>query len=897
MEGLTSAQREFFTWVKSVDENTLMDHEKKLLNILCDNYSSWCDLGTASGRRARKIAELIKLNLNTASCSMPQFEIEQELPNKEITFIHDLTVGPFRGFKHSEKIRFDKQYTFMYGPNGSGKSSFCEALEFALVGEIEEAEAKRIAINSYTVNEHAEMSAQPILTVKTELSKVEILSTPNPKYRFSFIEKNRIDSFARISATSARNQTNRISALFGLDHFSELVDNFTPELDERYLPLNNTKDIAYRIKSGTHRANLSELAASKDSITENNSAIEQFITNSKIDNAPDLKSLMSILSGESGTEGLIGNLIQQRGKAIPEDTDAAPIHELPAQILAATNIDETLKKDIEILERSASAVDFQKLFEAITSLEGRPETNKDICPACSTPLKDTIKDPYKTARTETETMQELIKLQEKIISQAKSLISVQSKINELILKINSLNNAHGEFFQPIIPITSITYEGVKNISNWRKEAKASLDNIPVDKSYFAQLLTKITENNTSLGTARIELADIELRLTKLQALKETCASLQHEHSTLQNNKLKLETEILAFESENEATLEEISAEQKTITTNLAYKNAYTALTSKLRAYRETLPTQLAEGLAAKAIEFYNIINGHDPAFETITSLLLPKVSGEKILIKFNGDNKEYDALQILSEGHIKGLGLSLLLSKITHEKLNFIIYDDIVNAIDDDHRDGIAELMIRHEDIKDKQQIITCHGELFIIKLLSKLGASSASKLVRQYCFTPADTIEDRGVRLSIGNSTHYLARANKYLKDNDIKETLTNCRRACEGITDNIWKDCARTLKTEVTVKIRRPGDKPDLPSTIDGLIKIIASGVFNSGPDLISNLQHIKDRFINYLINKGTHHDDDISEFERSDAIALIANLEAAEKNYLLFSLEAKAREKLLK
>ncbi|MBN2259854.1 MAG: AAA family ATPase [Clostridiales bacterium] len=30
----------------------------------------------------------------------------------------------------------------MYGPNGSGKSSFCEGLELALFGDVEEARGK-----------------------------------------------------------------------------------------------------------------------------------------------------------------------------------------------------------------------------------------------------------------------------------------------------------------------------------------------------------------------------------------------------------------------------------------------------------------------------------------------------------------------------------------------------------------------------------------------------------------------------------------------------------------------------------------------------------------------------------------------------------------------------------
>ena len=57
------------------------------------------------------------------------------------------------------------------------------------------------------------------------------------------------------------------------------------------------------------------------------------------------------------------------------------------------------------------------------------------------------------------------------------------------------------------------------------------------------------------------------------------------------------------------------------------------------------------------------------------------------------DGSTSEALQVLSEGHIKILGLSILLAKAVHDNLNFIIFDDIVNAIDDDHRNGVADLL------------------------------------------------------------------------------------------------------------------------------------------------------------------------------------------------------------
>lgn len=55
-----------------------------------------------------------------------------------------LTLGPFRGFRTPESFDLDKQIILFYGSNGSGKTSLCEALEYALLGDVEEAGLKRI---------------------------------------------------------------------------------------------------------------------------------------------------------------------------------------------------------------------------------------------------------------------------------------------------------------------------------------------------------------------------------------------------------------------------------------------------------------------------------------------------------------------------------------------------------------------------------------------------------------------------------------------------------------------------------------------------------------------------------------------------------------------------------
>ena len=50
--------------------------------------------------------------------------------------LRSMTIGPFRGFRNPEPFDLQKRVVLFYGPNGSGKTSFCEGLEFGLLGSV-----------------------------------------------------------------------------------------------------------------------------------------------------------------------------------------------------------------------------------------------------------------------------------------------------------------------------------------------------------------------------------------------------------------------------------------------------------------------------------------------------------------------------------------------------------------------------------------------------------------------------------------------------------------------------------------------------------------------------------------------------------------------------------------
>lgn len=223
-----AVKQEFYRWIESLDATTLNEIECKFLNLLILNFDNILPLSTAGGSRARKIAELIQKNNSTLPSTFPTVESSCTDGADKAETVGSLKIGPFRGFSRSESFVFDKKFTFMYGPNGSGKSSFCEGLEYALLGDIEEASAKRIQVSQYIKNAQKGNGVEPAAFKsdgKTRISKNQAY------YRFAFIEKNRIDGFARIAATTSSVQKDRIAILFGLDAFSSFVDGFTDDID------------------------------------------------------------------------------------------------------------------------------------------------------------------------------------------------------------------------------------------------------------------------------------------------------------------------------------------------------------------------------------------------------------------------------------------------------------------------------------------------------------------------------------------------------------------------------------------------------------------------------------------------------------------------------------------
>ena len=225
------------------------------------------------------------------------------------------------------------------------------------------------------------------------------------------------------------------------------------------------------------------------------------------------------------------------------------------------------------------------------------------------------------------------------------------------------------------------------------------------------------------------------------------------------------------------------------------------------------------------------------------------------------DGIEQDALQILSEGHVRILGLSILLAKAMYEKSSFLIFDDIVNSVDDDHRDGVAKLLITNPDFEDTQMILTCHGELFVSKLEDYVV--DKKEMVR-YMFLPADSLEERGIFIKYQDASIPLQNAREKFENGMLKDSAAKCRQAVECITGKLWKKVSGYIDGGISVKIRGLSNGPDLYNIVTALYEIH------------EDLGRLKENSMWSVLNKGTHIDDKIPEFNRGEVKKLLELLE---------------------
>ena len=862
------AKYEFLTWIDTLETDKFTEYEKTFLSILIDNFEDVASVGTAWGQRTKLLGRKISELKNKTTKELPQYEIKN-VSNNNIERIERLDVERFRGFGSAQNFIFDKQYTFFHGPNGSGKTSFCEALEYCMLGTIEEATSRSIPLDKYITHVGEKKAQKPVLQCKYSSGEIKECQPNYSKYRFGFIEKNRIDGFSHISAATSKTQTERMAALFGLSEFQEFVKGFTSAdafNNDKYIKINSVAQTEYE-KAQEKLSSLEEqVSRAKIALKTDEEELKKLIEALKRD---DIKTMDEVEKYYTDSkEGIITRYTREA-----DDNKWIVLGDNEIEMLASDiktligYYDEIRKSNSNILS-DIGAVNFVDLFNAVIKLDKESYTK---CPICLTPLENVTKNPFEHARDELLKLERIETAKKTVKRSAKKIIENYERIFKAIIKIKA-----AEIF------TEINYGFFENKAMQMEDVESLTPDI---LCVFSELkkITEILDKEDKAGItneynskAQAHNKQFDERLEKVQkdykAIVEKNGSVEGKRKSYNG----LVTTINEEKEKLKTLKEKADAEKIEIEFNKKMIEAYSSIITLLSSYVAGLPAVMAQNLSDKVMEYYNFINEDDADFELITKLKLPVAANEKITIEME-DGVSQDALLILSEGHVKILGLSILLAKAIYEHSTFLIFDDIVNSVDDDHRDGVARLLITHNDFANMQMILTCHGELFVSKLESYVTKHNS---MARYMFLPADTLQERGVFIKYQDATIPLKTAREKFEKGQLKDCGAKCRQAVECITGKLWKKVSKFKSGGISVSLRKLQGSPDLKNVATALYEATKSKSLEGAEELNTNLKLLIEDQMWTLLNKGTHMDETIPEFDRGEIKKLLELVEKISK-----------------
>lgn len=844
-------------------KNSLSEYEKRLAKIILDNYPYVESSGTAGGRRGKLIAKLI---VETRDIPLAELRLESEASEEQsdkILRLSSIAVENFRGFSDKQTFDFSKPYTFVYGPNGTGKSSLCEALEYSLVGTISEAATKRIDVDTYIKNSISKKSSAPLLLGKTTNEPEVKVIANQQKFEFCFIEKNRIDGFARVAANTTSAQQTRLASLFGLEEFNAFATQFNDNFDT-YIDCigKRTKELSEKEKQvAGEKAVLLGIPKKEAEIkTREKSILLKY---------PTCAAMADVKIYISGADGN-GGLYKENNKKISRFANSKEMpNPATADILnEAANLIDLIQERRSARQFISEYKDQLCLGELYLALIKNKENNENACPACESILyKDETLlvpvNPYVNAA------EKLKKFEIAINNEARSkeiAILLKDRWTPLSLKIaNLIHIAMPIKFSGCGEI-QIICDDAANVHNAK-----SLEDVLIKILSKATLLHSLkfaTDTfNGEVGKSKAAIKAVEGENSELTKQLEEIIAIRTIVEQLQLSVVSAKSTIEKFNLDNNKLIRQVAEEKLTIERNTKYAESYSSFREKLLRYNADLPLTLAADLNAKTLKYYNAINKRDHISDRLKSITLPTITGKKIDIEFT-NGQRCDALQILSEGHIRCLGLAILLAKIVRDDLPFLIFDDVVNSIDDEHRSGIIELILGDDEIKTRQLIITTHGEDFVKRLENFIPKAEYGKTVGRIDFlVPSET---KKINVKLNLPRHYLVVAEQSFDDGKMRDCLSYVRKSFEELLNRLWKKTSsKSHAVQIKVSMRVPNGNPDLMSIASGMHDFLSKKEVSIYQNLLPPLERIIGRESRHpvewsYLNKGTHEDEKSEEFD---------------------------------
>lgn len=869
----------FVAWLHRPGHPTA-SNVRKFANLVLANFDEVDGTVRQRNQRAIYLVELARRLLTVTPDTCPDLEPEAEAANWPWRRLRHLTLGPFRGFPTAEDFDLQRRIVLFYGPNGTGKSSVCEGLEYALLGAVQEADSKRINERTYLSNLHAGRFEPPALTATDHENREVPVASNLETFRFCFVEKNRIDAFSRIAARPATSRTELIAALFGMDDFNGFVNHFNESVDSQ-LVLENTKQTALN----TLRAALATDQIVVDAEAESLRTLDEEETG--LASSYSFGMTYAELKALFGAPEAPGRLqvLEEGLNAVPPARIGITRQGLLDQLGAIEQIHQSRSGTIAILQARSSEVSFKALYQAVAELQGEVG---DRCPACDTPLKGEIhavSNPYTKAAEGLKALRELGELEEERDVADDDLANALREFRRCLGTIATFVAANDEQESPVGRAISELMTSERDdwwvpLSAARKKPEGMQE-----EAALHQILVVCDRIERQDADSLLAAQERERNIAERDRLNEFRLSVQAQDSKRRrvvDGIAAARTRIGNFETTNAPLIEEVTQEALDIERDGPIKAAYDSFLERLRAFRTELPGTLLAGLNDTAMTLYNGFNREDRDEDKLAALFLPLTGEQKIEISFRGNpQRRVDALHVLSEGHIRCLGLAILLAKCQSTSCPLIIFDDAINAIDHDHRAGIRETIFESDHFTNTQLIVTCHSNEFIKDIEQHLRPEHRLDcrcyLLRHhtgnYCPRVTTNLPSR----------NYVTRSRAAKDILDDREALAQARRALEMLSEKLWKWLASHDHGLLSLQLGGVGAEPSLRNLCEALRRRLNDATTFHHPNkapLLTAYDRIlgipSTNLIWTYLNKGTHEEADRDDFDGALVESVVITLE---------------------
>lgn len=868
---------QFVRWLHQPEKN-IPSEVRKLANLSLSNFDELSQTARHRSGRSIYLVDLMRNELGATEDNEPVIAHDYEDNAWSWVNLSHLTLGPFRGFRTPEPFDLSKKIILFYGPNGSGKTSLCEGLEYALLGEVEEAGSKRIAANTYLKNVIENRFEAPQLTaINRDGVQVNVVSNPE-NYRFCFIERNRIDSFSRMAARPSGQRSELIATLFGMEQFSDFVSHFNESIDGQLILKNEYQTTlnAKQVALVTDKATVENEAISLTAISDEEQALAL-----RYRDETTYEALKQLIGSEEDHGRLheLNSLIE----AIPLRVIGLTHASINSIFERVQGLSDSLDGLTSTLHAMSDQVSYKDLYDSILALQ---EISDDRCPACNTPLlgeSSVRENPFEKATNGLAQLGELTALQEqkrdKQVELGRASRSLRTSLNTVLSFLEGDNENFAELKQ-YLALLSDEPTGIWWLDIYPATAEARQVNNLLSQLYqIVELIFQQDEQSRQADQQR-QLHISERRgLIQYQLLVQTQDLKRQQYlEGLQAAKQRIEE----FDEVNAELIANAEQEKRSIERDRPHKTSYDLFLEELKLYRTNLPAQLMAGLNDATMDLYNSFNRNDREEDKLSSLHLPLNGNGKIEICFRGmPENNVDALHVLSEGHIRCLGLAILLAKAKNIGCPVIVFDDAINAIDHDHRGGIRETIFENDDFADHQLIVTCHSNEFIKDIQQHLPAQRRNDILIYVLRHHNGNYQPRVV----GNipSANYIAKARSAKDILNDRDALSASRQALEMISEKVWKWLGSHGYGVLNLMIVGAGAEPSLRNLCEAISKNLRGAIRfeHANKEMLTEAyRHIlgipETNLVWTYLNKGTHEEADRDDFDSEQVEIIVQQLE---------------------